>query len=100
MTSAVAIDSAPVSPVNRARHSRRRQAARHIGVMLDAVTGPTPTLAAAWLAALLLLSTQSPMLALLTTLGFGGAFIAGLVGVGGAVVMVGFFRARAAGWCG
>jgi uncharacterized membrane protein YfcA len=67
---------------------RRQLAARRISVMLDAVTGPTPTLGAAWLAALLLLSTQSPMLGLLTALGFGGAFVAGLVGVGGAVVMV------------
>lgn len=55
--------------------------------MLDAVTGPTPTLVAAWLAAVLLLWTQSATLALLTTLGFSGAFVAGLVGVGGAIVM-------------
>lgn len=83
------ISTAPASPVRHAPRSRRRQAAvRRINVMLDAVTGPTPTLAAAWLAALLLLSTQSPVLALLTTLGFGGAFVAGLVGVGGAIVMV------------
>lgn len=56
--------------------------------MLDAATGAAPTLFAAWLAALLLLLTQSPLLALLTGLGFGGAFVAGLVGVGGAVVMI------------
>lgn len=56
--------------------------------MLDAATGAAPTLFAAWLAALLLLLTQSPLLALLTALGFGGAFVAGLVGVGGAVVMI------------
>ncbi|MET0168438.1 MAG: sulfite exporter TauE/SafE family protein [Vicinamibacterales bacterium] len=56
--------------------------------MLDSVTGATPTLLAAWLASLLLLSAQSPMLGVLTTLGFGGAFVAGLVGMGGAVLMV------------
>jgi hypothetical protein len=56
--------------------------------MLDSVTGATPTLVAAWLASLLLLSAQSPMLGVLTTLGFGGAFVAGLVGMGGAVLMV------------
>lgn len=56
--------------------------------MLDSVTGAAPTLLAAWLASLLLLSAQSPMLGLLTTLGFGSAFVAGLVGVGGAVLMV------------
>ena len=80
--------SAPAPAVSRRQRSPRRQAAvRRIEVMLDAVTGATPTLLAAWLAAVLLLSTQSAMLALLTTLGFGGAFIAGLVGVGGALVM-------------
>jgi hypothetical protein len=56
--------------------------------MLDAATGAAPTLFAGWLAALALLLTQSPLLALLTALGFGGAFVAGLVGVGGAVVMI------------
>lgn len=72
----------------RVAPSRRQVAAHRIGLMLDAVTGAAPTLLAAWLAALLLLSTQSPVLALLTTLGFLGAFVAGLVGVGGAVVMI------------
>ena len=66
----------------------RETAVRHINVMLDSVTGATPTLLAAWLASLLLLSAQSPMLGLLTALGFGGAFAAGLVGMGGAVLMV------------
>jgi uncharacterized membrane protein YfcA len=66
----------------------RETAVRHINIMLDSVTGATPTLLAAWLASLLLLSAQSRMLGLLTTLGFGGAFVAGLVGVGGAVLMV------------
>jgi uncharacterized membrane protein YfcA len=86
-------DAAPAgaaaAPVPRPRLSPHRQAAvRQLNVMLDAVTGPAPTLVAAWVAALILLSTQSPMLAMLSTLGFGGAFVAGLVGVGGAVVMV------------
>ena len=66
----------------------RQRAARQIGVMLDAATGPIPTLVSSWLASLLLLWTQSPMLGLLAALGFAGAFAAGLVGVGGAVLMV------------
>jgi uncharacterized membrane protein YfcA len=66
----------------------REAAVRRISTTLDSVTGVTPTLLTAWLASLLLLSAQSPMLGLLTTLGFGGAFVAGLVGVGGAVLMV------------
>lgn len=79
---------APPPPAYGPRRALRRQAAvRRINLMLDAVTGATPTLVAAWLAAVLLLSTQSAMLALLTTLGFCGALIAGLVGVGGAIVM-------------
>lgn len=81
------IARAPSPAAYRRRLRRRAVAVRRINVMLDAVTGATPTLLAAWLAAVLLLSTQSAMLALLTTLGFGGAFIAGLVGVGGAIVM-------------
>lgn len=57
-------------------------------LLLDAVTGPVPALAAGWLAALLLTSIQSPMLAMLIALGFAGAFVAGLVGIGGAIVMI------------
>lgn len=55
---------------------------------LRAAAGPVPTLAAAWFAAFLLALVQSPEEALLIVLGFGGAFVAGLVGVGGAIVMV------------
>ena len=70
------------------RLPRRHRAVQRIGLMLDAATGAAPTLFAAWVAALLLLLTQSPLLALLSALGFGGAFVAGLVGVGGAVIMI------------
>ena len=84
------IGRATGAPAHRRRREARHRdlAAHQLNTMLDAVTGPAPTLVAAWIAALLLLYTQSPMLALLSTLGFGGAFVAGLVGVGGAVVMV------------
>ncbi|HXV85182.1 MAG TPA: sulfite exporter TauE/SafE family protein [Gemmatimonadales bacterium] len=56
--------------------------------MVRAAAEPVPTLAAAWFAAFLLAVIQSPEEALLIFLGFGGAFVAGLVGVGGAVVVV------------
>jgi len=55
---------------------------------LSAAAEPVPTLAAAWLAAFLLAVVQSPEEALLIFLGFAGAFVAGLVGVGGAIVVV------------
>ncbi len=43
---------------------------------------------AAWLIAVVLAASLSPIVGLLATLGFGGAFVAGLVGVGGAIVMI------------
>ncbi len=43
---------------------------------------------AAWLAAVLLTIHLSPSYALLISLGFTGAFVAGLVGVGGAILMI------------
>lgn len=55
---------------------------------LRAASGPVPTMAAAWLSAFVLSILQSPDLALLIALGFAGAFVAGLVGVGGAIVMI------------
>ena len=84
----VTTDRASADSARRLYVRHRETAVRHISVMLDSVTGAAPTLLAAWLASLLLLSAQSPMLGLLTTLGFGGAFVAGLVGMGGAVLMV------------
>lgn len=50
--------------------------------------GPVPTMTAAWLAAFVLALVSAPTHALLILLGFAGAVVAGLVGVGGAVVMI------------
>ncbi len=49
---------------------------------------PWLPVAAAWLVAVLLAASLSPIVGLLVVLGFGGAFVAGLVGVGGAIVMI------------
>jgi uncharacterized membrane protein YfcA len=57
-------------------------------MLLDAASGPVAALFAAWLSGLVLLSFQSHVLVTLNVLGFVGAFIAGLVGVGGAIVMI------------
>lgn len=80
----------PAAVVVRHRRQRlpRREAVRQINLLLDAVSGAAPTLFAAWLASLLLMSTQSAVLTMLVALGFAGAFVAGLVGVGGAIVMI------------
>lgn len=73
----------------RARRSPRRLAGRvRLNLLLDSVSGPVPALFAAWLAGLVLTSVQSPMLAVLIVIGFVGAFIAGLVGLGGAIVLI------------
>jgi hypothetical protein len=56
--------------------------------MLDSVSGPYPAVVAAWLAALLLISLQSPQLAMLVVIGMVGAFTAGLVGLGGAILLI------------
>ena len=50
--------------------------------------GPVPALVAGWLAAAVLASLHSPLSAVLVALGAVGAFLAGLVGVGGAIVMI------------
>jgi uncharacterized membrane protein YfcA len=67
------------------------QAARPPGGIVAAfraASGPVPTLAAAWLAAFLLAFYHARSDAILIALGFIGAIVAGLVGVGGAIVMI------------
>lgn len=66
----------------------RRWEQHTLGVVLRAATGPIPTMTAAWLAAFVLSAIQSPSYAVLIGLGFVGAFVAGLVGIGGAVLMI------------
>ncbi|GBD31949.1 MAG: UPF0721 transmembrane protein YrkJ [Gemmatimonadales bacterium] len=56
--------------------------------VLRAAAGPVPTMAAAWFAAFLLAFFHARSDALLIALGFLGAMLAGLVGLGGAVVMI------------
>lgn len=55
---------------------------------LAALTGPVPALLGGWIAAATLASFHSPITAVLVVLGLFGALIAGLVGVGGAIVMI------------
>jgi len=55
---------------------------------LDVILEPTTTVTIAWLAAVALVVHADPLLATLVALGAAGAFIAGLVGVGGAIVMI------------
>ncbi|HUF27721.1 MAG TPA: sulfite exporter TauE/SafE family protein [Gemmatimonadaceae bacterium] len=57
-------------------------------LVLRAATGPVPTMTAAWLAAFALAFLHSHLHALLIGLGVIGSFVAGLVGVGGAVIMI------------
>lgn len=49
---------------------------------------PWLPLGVGWLLAVVLVGSLSPLVGLLVALGFGGAFVAGLVGVGGAIVMI------------
>ena len=55
---------------------------------LDAILEPATAVVLAWVAAVLLVVHSDPLLATLVVLGAGGAFIAGLTGVGGAIVMI------------
>lgn len=55
---------------------------------LDAILEPATALVFAWIAAVFLVVHSDPLLATLVVLGAGGAFLAGLVGVGGAIIMV------------
>ena len=52
------------------------------------LTHPWLPLVVAWSAAIGLFATEDPLLGVLAGLGFGGAFLSGLVGVGGAIVMI------------
>ena len=55
---------------------------------LQAILEPAAAIVLAWIAAVGLVVHADPLLATLVVLGAGGAFLAGLVGVGGAIVMV------------
>ena len=55
---------------------------------LDAFLEPATAIVLAWIAAVLLVLHSDPLLATLVVLGAGGAFVAGLTGVGGAIVMI------------
>ncbi|MEK6768098.1 MAG: sulfite exporter TauE/SafE family protein [Gemmatimonadota bacterium] len=55
---------------------------------LEAILEPATALVFAWIAAVFLVLHSDPLLATLVVLGAGGAFLAGLVGVGGAIIMV------------
>jgi len=52
------------------------------------VAGPTAVLTTAWLVALVIVAIQSTQLFVLAAIAAVGAFIAGLVGVGGAIVVI------------
>lgn len=67
---------------------RRRPFGARLDRLLDSVSGPAPALFAAWLAALVLMAAQSPRLAVLISVGLVGAFVAGLVGTGGAIFII------------
>ncbi len=58
------------------------------GRALDAVLEPATAVVLAWIAAVGLVMHADPLLATLVVLGAVGAFLAGLVGVGGAIVMI------------
>ncbi|MDO8665486.1 MAG: sulfite exporter TauE/SafE family protein [Gemmatimonadales bacterium] len=55
---------------------------------LEAILEPATALVFAWIAAVFLVVHSDPLLATLVVLGAAGAFLAGLVGVGGAIIMV------------
>jgi hypothetical protein len=57
---------------------------RALGTILE----PATALVLAWIAAVFLVVHSDPLLATLVVLGAGGAFLAGLTGVGGAIVMI------------
>ncbi len=67
---------------------RRRTVGARLGTVLDSVSGPAPALFAAWLAGLALTAVQSPQLTVLIGVGLVGAFVAGLVGTGGAIFII------------
>jgi uncharacterized membrane protein YfcA len=58
------------------------------GRLTQALAHPWWPLAAAWILLLVLAARTDPLLGLLIVLAFAGAFLAGLVGIGGAIVMI------------
>src|SRR5574341_1449648 len=58
------------------------------GRAIDAILEPATALVLAWIAAVGLVVHADPLLATLVILGAAGAFLAGLMGVGGAIVMI------------
>ncbi len=77
-----AVSSAPADSARVVASEGRRSA------LTEAPGGPAAAIVAAWLAVVLLAIYQSPSYAVLIGLGFTGAFVAGLVGVGGAILMI------------
>ena len=55
---------------------------------LETILEPATAVVIAWIAAVGLVVHSDPLLATLVVLGAGGAFVAGLTGVGGAIIMV------------
>jgi hypothetical protein len=55
---------------------------------LEAILEPATAVVLAWIAAVGLVVHSDPLLSTLVVLGAGGAFVAGLTGVGGAIVMI------------
>jgi uncharacterized membrane protein YfcA len=80
--------SASPDPPAPAHSEHPAEATSPLAAALRAASGPVPTLAAAWLAAFLLALYHAKSDALLMALGFAGAIVAGMVGVGGAIVMI------------
>lgn len=58
-----------------------------VPVLLRRMSGPVPAVAAGWVAAVGLAVLLRPEMGLFVALGLAGGFVAGLVGVGGAIVM-------------
>lgn len=58
------------------------------GRMFAFLTHPWLPLVAAWTAMIGLIVVEDPLLGLLALLGFAGAFLSGMVGVGGAIMMI------------
>lgn len=58
-----------------------------VGRVLRVAAGPVPAMTAAWVAAVVLATYEQPEHFIYIALGLLGAFVAGLVGVGGAIVM-------------
>lgn len=86
--SAPSASKRPTTGTGESGLPRRPTARRNLSLVLDSVSGPVPALLAAWLSALALTLALSPVLAVVIGIGFIGAFVAGLVGIGGAIILV------------